>query len=112
MLITGSRHYADAAIMRRELERLPPGSVIIHGGAKGADALADEIGHELGFEVIACPADWAKYGTSAGPRRNQQMVDEQQPPLVIAFPLEDSRGTWDMVRRARQAGIEARVIDG
>lgn len=38
------------------------------------------------------------------------MLDEQSPTLVLAFPLEDSRGTWDMVRRAEAARVPVRVI--
>jgi len=110
VLITGSRHYADEAIIRRELSAFPPGTVVIHGGASGADSLADRVAKQLGFEVVAVPADWKKHGKAAGPLRNQKMLDEQSPTIVLAFPLEDSRGTWDMVQRARDAGVEVRVV--
>lgn len=50
------------------------------------------------------PPDWDKYGNAAGPIRNQQMLDEGKPDLVVAFP--GGRGTADMVNKARKAGIE------
>ena len=50
------------------------------------------------------PADWKVRGRAAGHIRNQQMLDEGRPHLVVAFP--GGRGTADMVRRARAAGIE------
>ena len=49
-------------------------------------------------------------GKKGGSSRNQQMLDEGKPDLVIAFPTEKSIGTWDMVRRAEKAGIEVKVI--
>lgn len=61
---------------------------------------------QLGFEVAACPADWKKHGKAAGPIRNQSMLTEHKPDLVIAFPLGESKGTRDMIRKAKAAGIE------
>jgi len=52
-------------------------------------------------------AKWSKHGRAAGPIRNQEMIDECKPDLVVAFP--GGRGTADMVRRAKAAGI--RVIE-
>jgi hypothetical protein len=49
-------------------------------------------------------ADWKGLGRKAGPIRHQQMLDESQPALVVAFP--GGRGTADMVCRARGADIE------
>lgn len=79
---------------------------VIHGGASGADALAAGwatmvLGQD---RVEAYPADWILHGRSAGPIRNQRMIDEGKPDLVIAFP--GGAGTADMVRRARKAGIK------
>lgn len=79
-------------------------SVIIHGAARGADS---EAGHWARRQMIAeepYRADWRRDGKAAGPIRNQQMIDEGKPDLVIAFP--GGRGTADMVRRAEKAGIK------
>lgn len=77
---------------------------LIHGGAKGADEGAAEWGvSEPYCKVIEFKADWKKHGKAAGPIRNQKMIDQGKPDLVIAFP--GGRGTADMVRRATQAGI-------
>ena len=88
----------------------PPSTVIIHGAAKGADSLASEWAalNEVKEEVF--PADWKTHGRAAGPIRNQQMLDEGKPDLVIAFP--GGRGTADMVKRARKAGIEVMEVEG
>lgn len=86
---------------------------LIHGACPtGADALVDEwAGTKVPVERF--PAEWEKRGRIAGPLRNQQMLDEGKPDLVVAFvnkPLDESRGTADMVRRARKAGVPVYVV--
>jgi hypothetical protein len=56
---------------------------------------------------VAVMADWS-IGRKAGPIRNQRMLDEHAPDLVVAFP--GGRGTADMVRRARKSGVEVAKI--
>lgn len=101
--------------------------VMIHGGASGADALADEWAkNSRGFpkpEVfkaawkdVSRPGAVIKrnattgepYDAAAGPVRNQRMIDEGKPDLVIAFPGKE--GTEDMISRAEKAEIEVRRI--
>lgn len=63
-----------------------------------------------------CPGDFCKarnFCMAAGPRRNQQMLDEADPTRVAAFidkGLSTSRGTRDMVDRAEKAGLPVAVI--
>lgn len=77
---------------------------IISGMAKGADSLAARYAQEYGHILHKFPADWKTHGKAAGPIRNQQMIDEGKPDLVVAFP--GGNGTADMVRRAKKHGIE------
>lgn len=80
---------------------------IIQGGADGADRCARDWASGSGHRCRTFEADWKAYGKGAGPMRNQRMLDEGRPDLVVAFP--GGRGTADMMRRAKAAG--ARVID-
>ena len=105
LLICGSRNWFDEAPIRAAIEALPPGSIVIHGNARGADSIADRVAITLRIHVKAYAAAWATHGRDAGPIRNQRMLDEGKPDRVLAFPLTGSKGTWDMVRRARQAGV-------
>ena len=84
--------------------------VIIQGGCPdGIDALARRFAHEYDVPLESYPADWAKYGRAAGPKRNQAMADAGAD-LCLAFPSRGrSAGTWDMIRRAVAAGIETRI---
>jgi len=78
--------------------------VIMTGDACGADWLARTWAKWEGIEYLGFPADWKKHGKAAGGIRNQQMLDEGKPDLVVAFP--GGVGTADMVRRARKSGVE------
>src|SRR5262249_62369122 len=57
---------------------------------------------ERGVETAKYPY-LVDFGHSGGSKRNQQMLEEGKPDLVLAFP--GGRGTADMVRRAQEAGI-------
>jgi hypothetical protein len=86
----------------------PRDVIIIHGKAKGADRIADEWAVVNFLPIEEYPADWDAHGKAAGAIRNQQMLDEGKPDMVVAFP--GRVGTADMVRRARKAGIRVAEI--
>jgi hypothetical protein len=98
-------------IIRAAFDRLNP-TVVIEGEARGADQLCRKEAVLRGIEVLRFPAQWERYGRGAGPIRNQQMLDEGQPDMVVAFhpDLARSKGTADMVKRAEAAGIPCEVI--
>jgi hypothetical protein len=84
------------------LKSLEP-TVVISGGAKGADELGPLLAGVIGCKSLVYLANWKQYENAAGPIRNQQMLDEGKPDIVVAFP--GGTGTADMVRRARKAGV-------
>ena len=120
ILVCGGRDFTDRDKVWRTLDGVFPISepdaygnylplgTLIHGACPtGADHLADEyaVVNWLGLETY--PPDWS-LGRKAGPIRNQRMLDEGKPDLVVAFP--GGRGTADMVRRARQSGVPVMEI--
>lgn len=102
VLVCGGRDYDDAKAVRDSLDMVRV-QAIITGGAKGADELGFKEASRRGLASLVFPADWQTHGRAAGPIRNQQMLDEGNPDLVMAFP--GGRGTADMVRRAKKAGV-------
>lgn len=112
ILVCGGRDFKDGWKMHLLIDKYHNGdATIIHGGARGADLLADKYAKKRELDCLVFKADWNKYGKSAGPIRNQQMLDEGNPDLVIAFPTKNSVGTWDMIRRSKKAGIETVVVN-
>ena len=108
IIVCGGRDYKDGSTVARVLSALDlSDTVIVHGAASGADDLAHSWCRTYGVYAERHPADWNAHGKAAGPIRNQQMLDAGAD-LVIAFP--GGRGTDDMVRRARAAGVTTLMV--
>lgn len=109
LLVTGGRDYADVQRLTLELDCDNPG-LVIHGGARGADALADTWARGAGVHVLRCDALWDVYRKAAGSKRNAVMVEvcKRLGGSVLAFP--GGAGTADCVRRAEAAGLTVRRV--
>lgn len=112
VLVCGGRDYAEYGNVWAALSAIherTPIAVLIDGGATGADHWARKWAKcQHGVEIKTYPADWQKHGRAAGPIRNQQMIDQAKPDLVVAFP--GGRGTADMIRRAEAAAVRVERI--
>jgi hypothetical protein len=104
VLVCGGRYFADAATLDKALDGLLPHGVtmIIHGGAKGADFMAGCWAERRGVHCATVPALWHVHGKAAGMIRNRAMLT-LQPDMVVAFP--GGAGTAGMVNEARRAGV-------
>ncbi len=118
VLVCGGREWLNVGAIERELRKLPPGTIIVHGHCpSGADRMADQVARELGFEVRRYPADWTTHGKAAGPIRNSEMLTKEhrlEEPIDkgLAFHenLERSKGTRDMVKKLRAKFIPTEVF--
>lgn len=118
VIIAGSRRFDDFTklkthcdnILRDKLDDDAVEVVVVSGGAKGADNLGEAYASERGLAVDCHPADWRKYGRSAGVLRNIEMADHAD--ALIAFPQEgeENRGTNHMVRIAKNKGLAVTVV--
>ena len=107
VLVCGGRAYSDAERVNAVLGKLHREAGIDHlieGGANGADRLARQWAQAARVPFQTFDADWENQGSFAGPMRNQRMLDEGAPDVVIAFP--GGRGTGDMIKKARQSGVQ------
>ena len=111
VLFCGSRDWRDEKPIQQAIGQLADGAVVVHGGARGADSIAARLACRRGLAVKVYPASWGRYGRAAGVKRNQQMLDEERPDVVYAFRLAGSRGTSDMIDRARRAEVEVVVVE-
>jgi YspA, cpYpsA-related SLOG family len=115
VLVCGGRDFDDVGLMISVLDRLhteKPFTVLIHGNARGADRMADAWARYRGVpcEPYEVPqGEWDGRGKNAGPLRNQQMLDEGKPDLIVAFP--GGGGTKDMVRRAVRARVPLHEVN-
>jgi hypothetical protein len=111
VLICGGRNFHDWGLFSLTMvewsNKVGPFTHYISGGAPGADTLARRWAKSYGAPLTEYRANWHAHGRAAGPIRNQKMLDEGKPDLVIAFP--GGPGTADMVRRAKTVGV--RVVE-
>ncbi len=113
VIIAGSREFRDYQqlaercdhFLYREVGKRP--IEIVSGNARGADRLGEKYARERGFDLARFPAQWDKFGRSAGYKRNVQMAEYAD--ALIAFPLGEARGTNHMIRIAQDAGLVVRV---
>ncbi len=105
VIIAGCRQYENYEEAKTYIElclsniRKQHRIIILSGGCKGADLLGERFALENGFDIERYPAEWEKYGKSAGPRRNQKMA--QICDYVICFWDGKSSGTQSMLNFAK-----------
>tara|TARA_R110002051_G_scaffold283454_1_gene345260 strand:- start:48 stop:392 length:345 start_codon:yes stop_codon:yes gene_type:complete len=110
VLFTGSRHWGNSLPVSAIISTLPSDAIVIHGAAKGLDTIAGRIAKNRWLTVESYPADWSRYGKSAGIRRNEYMASLGAH-MCFAFPLQDSKGTKHMIAHARSLHIPVFIYD-
>ena len=104
VLVCGGRYYDDWTFIVNVLDSVharQPVTLLIEGGATGADSLARRWAIARGIEVATYRANWDRYEHRAVLIRNSQMLREGRPELVVAF--KGGRGTAHMVTIAAAA---------
>lgn len=113
VIVCGGRDFTDYGGMERHLDfylqNMDKKTLeICEGECEGADSLAKEYAELKGYKVKEFPADWAKYGNAAGPIRNTEMAAYAE--LCIAFWDGKSKGTRDMLKKAKKFGLKTRIV--
>ncbi len=111
ILVTGSRERSDldateiagdllaSFCVAEEMGRSP---VVVTGDCPtGADDIAKETAISSGVTVVNIPANWRYYGKTAGPIRNSAIAALFEFDEVLSYPGPNSKGTHDMIRKAR-----------
>lgn len=123
ILVCGGRYFDKYEVFDEFMEGYPDVSLIIQGGAKGADEIAKQWAARNNVPSKEYPANWSdlshpdvvikknrygEYDVRAGIRRNQQMLDEGKPDIVLAMP--GGNGTADMIRRSIDAKVPVHKV--
>ncbi len=107
--IVGSRDYLHLGRVAQFVAALPAGTIVISGGARGVDKTAEQAARSYGLETLILPADWERFGKSAGFRRNHDIVGRAD--RVVAFWDGKSRGAKHTIDLARKAGVPVEIRD-
>ncbi len=118
IIVCGGSFFKDYELLKKTLdkylERLMEYPIeIVSGTAKGADQLAEQYAMEelnatLGDGLRRFPPLWHIHGKAAGPIRNSEMASYAT--HCVAFYNGRSKGTLDMINKAKAAGLEVMVI--
>src|SRR5574343_1355792 len=108
LLVAGSREYRNSAFVFERLDHLTKNLareelVVISGLAKGPDSIAIAWAKARGLDWTEFPADWDAFGKRAGYLRNEEMGALAT--HCVVFWDGVSRGTLDMIRRAKAKGL-------
>lgn len=106
--IVGSRSYSRPDLVQACVASLPGGSVVVSGGARGVDSVAEAAAKAAGLETVVFHADWESLGRRAGPIRNEQII--QRADRVMAFWDGRSRGTLNALVLAERAGLPIEIF--
>jgi hypothetical protein len=123
ILITGSRDWTDEKMIREALLAANADNpyqwktILVHGGARGADQMAAEIAHSLGWSIETHRARWNHHDDNcpawhegepvckrAGHRRNEEMV-KLGADICLAFIKNNSAGATGCAKSAEKFGI-------
>jgi hypothetical protein len=111
-IIAGSRDFAHYDYMERALEEVDKYAwnitEVVSGGAPGADSCGEAWANDNEVRLTRMPAEWNKYGKSAGYRRNYDMANYAE--ALIAFWDGKSKGTKHMIDIATQLGLYTKVF--
>jgi len=85
---------------------------IVSGTAKGVDRLGEQFAEEKHCKLAKFPADWDRYGKSAGYRRNEQMAKYAKEDNGVLFAFWDgtSKGTMHMINIAKEQGLVVNIV--
>ena len=105
--VVGSRIFDKYVLLKDTLRKYLP-FTLVSGGAIGADRLGEKFADEYGLEKIIYPAEWEKYGKSAGYIRNKQVVSKCD--MLIAFWDGQSRGTKHAIDLVKRMGKKVIIV--
>ena len=106
--VIGSRGFDNYELVSKTLSNIDI-TLLISGGAKGADSLGERYANEKNIETLIFKPDWEKHGKAAGMIRNTDIVNNAE--LIIAFWDEISKGTKDSITKAKKLGKKILVVN-
>lgn len=113
VIVAGSRKYLNYCFLEQKLDHLLQNVTeeiqIVSGCADGADSLGEKYATEKGYKIARFPAAWMEHGKGAGPIRNEEMA--RYADACVVFMIGKSRGSSDMIRRAKNHDLKLRVYE-
>lgn len=107
--IIGSRGFKDYELMKRCLDPVKEKiTLIVSGGARGADTLGEVYAEENSIPTKILLPDWETQGKVAGFLRNKQIVENAD--IIIAFWDGESKGTQHSFKLAKELNKKLKIV--
>ena len=121
VIICGGRYFNDYDTLETSMNKVMSelsltfeDIEIISGHCSGADQLGEQYAKKHNINCKIFPAEWKKYGKSAGPIRNSKMIRYAagtELPVVVAFVSPQCKGTMDTLNKAKSKGFNVFVVE-
>ena len=109
VIVAGSRNCPKLDYVRQALDKSPfYMDELVSGGARGVDTFGEMIANEKRIKIRRFPADWNRFGKSAGYRRNEEMATYAD--ALVAVWDGQSVGTKHMIDIARNHHIPVYIF--
>lgn len=109
VIVAGSRTFTDYELLKLTCDNIKTQiTEIVSGGARGADKLGEQYAIERDYTIKQFPADWDRWGKSAGYKRNAEMAEYAD--ALIAFWDGSSKGTKHMIDLAKKNNLKIKVV--
>lgn len=106
--VIGSRGFNDYEKVKETLSKINI-TLLVSGGAKGADLLGERYAKENNIETKIFIPDWDKHGKKAGFLRNTDIIENAE--LVVAFWDGESKGTLDSINKTKKQNKKLIIIN-
>jgi hypothetical protein len=96
VVIAGSRNISDYSIVVQAIRNSCYNiTEVVSGTAVGVDRLGEQWARVNNIAIKEMPADWKRFGNSAGPQRNRSMAEYADAAVIIWDG--HSKGTRNMI---------------
>lgn len=109
--VVGSRTFNNYQLLKRKLDEIhqeTPITLVVSGGAKGADSFSERWARENNIETKIYYPNWKLYGKKAGFVRNKDIVINSD--KMVAFWDNVSKGTLHSINIADCNNIPYKVV--
>jgi hypothetical protein len=111
IIVAGSRDIEDYGVVEEAILHsgwIDKETEIVSGMARGVDMLGVRFAKDRGLPLHKFPANWNKYGKTAGMIRNKDMADFAD--ALVAVWDGRSHGTKGMIDIARSKGLKVFIV--
>ena len=111
VIVAGGREFDDEQRLHNVLSLLTNEygfSQVVCGMARGVDMFGKHWADLNNLPVVEFPANWNRYGKSAGYKRNLEMAENAD--MLIAVWDGKSKGTGHMIDIAKTKGLKVIIL--